>query len=61
MFCSLVFFTLSACGEFFLNFRTRVKLQFQHPSKMAKGNFFDLYFGNSDSGSEFEGFNLEFI
>ena len=31
-------------------FRARVKLQQQ--SKMAKGNFFDLYFGNFDG--EFE-------
>ena len=39
-------------------FRMRVKLQFQQQSKMAEGNFFYLYFGNSDFDSEFERFDL---
>ena len=35
-------------------FKTRMELQFQQQSRMEEGNFFDLYFGNSDSDSEFE-------
>ena len=39
----------------------RMKLQFLQQSKMVEGNFFDLYFGNSDSDSEFEEFDSENI